>query len=81
MIGNSLTPNSSAIAIADNGYEGILTARFNRIAGNGEGLRLDDTGEQVIATDNWWGCNAGPANAACDPIVGAGHQTSASTPG
>lgn len=70
--GNSFTRTSTAIEIAENGYEGFLTARFNRIAGNAVGLRLDDTGEMVVATDNWWGCNAGPANGDCDPIAGAG---------
>lgn len=71
IVGNDLTGNPVGIDIADHGHSGDLVARFNRIAGNTEGLRMDDTEELVLATDNWWGCNTGPG-VACDDIVGAG---------
>jgi parallel beta-helix repeat protein len=41
----------------------------NRIVGNGTGL--DNTGgAAVTAETNWWGCNAGPGDAACDSVTG-----------
>jgi parallel beta-helix repeat protein len=69
--GNSLSVNSTGIFVRDHGYSGELFAHFNRIAGNTEGLRLDDVGESVDARNNWWGCNAGPGAVACDSIVQA----------
>jgi Right handed beta helix region/RTX calcium-binding nonapeptide repeat (4 copies) len=78
VLGNNLfgTSNSggdgAGINIADTAYSGELQAHFNRIAGNDRGIQLDDTGETVDATNNWWGCNAGPSAPACDNTAGAG---------
>jgi hypothetical protein len=53
-----------------------ITARFNRIVGNtatggatGMYQTTASTGS-INATQNWWGCNAGPGNAGCDSIGG-----------
>lgn len=64
---------------------GRYTLRANRIFGNVTGLfaeRADDLplpgapgygGDElpsiIDADDNWWGCNAGPSDADCDPVV------------
>ena len=76
--GNSLTGthevgnDGAGIKIALDGYAGTLQAHFNRIAGNDRGIELNDSGESVDAENNWWGCNAGPGAAGCDPIVSVG---------
>jgi hypothetical protein len=76
--GNSLTGthevgnDGAGIKIALDGYAGTLQAHFNRIAGNDRGVELNDSGESVDAENNWWGCNAGPGAAGCDPIVSVG---------
>jgi Ca2+-binding RTX toxin-like protein len=70
---NTLTGNETAILVGDAGgtpaYAGLLHAHFNRIAGNGTGVALNSNA-QVNAANNWWGCNAGPSNAACDSAAG-----------
>lgn len=53
-----------------------LTIKFNRIVGNtatGQGAGMYKslgTLGLIDATQNWWGCNQGPANAACNTIGG-----------
>ncbi len=48
-----------------------LTLRCNRIVGNTAGGLLNgDTAHTVLATQNWWGCNAGPNQASCDTANG-----------
>jgi|GEM_PF-6431558 len=50
-----------------------LTLRCNRIVGNASGGLLNaDTTHQVAATQNWWGCNAGPNQPSCDSASGGG---------
>lgn len=46
----------------------------NQIVGNTTGVN-NATTEAVDATDNWWGCNAGPGNAGCDTTGGTGTTT------
>ena len=43
---------------------------FNRLAGNGVGVRSDDA--EVMAENNWWGCNDGAGIGDCDPALYAG---------
>ena len=57
---------------------GPVEAHFNRIVGNGIGVNNDlDQPDLIDATNNWWGCNAGPGalnsagNPGCDKITGA----------
>jgi CSLREA domain-containing protein len=52
---------------------GTVNATFNRIAGNtagtGGGSGIHNAGATVSATNNWWGCNAGPGSAPCDRSI------------
>ncbi len=43
---------------------------FNRLAGNGVGVRSDDA--EVLAENNWWGCNDGAGIGDCDTPLYAG---------
>ena len=40
---------------------------FNRLAGNDIGVQSDDA--EVLAENNWWGCNDGPGIGDCDPAL------------
>ncbi|MGV1049635.1 MAG: right-handed parallel beta-helix repeat-containing protein [Solirubrobacterales bacterium] len=76
--GNTLVNDSYGIYA--NGT-GILGGEFevhsNRIAGNTVGGIINGVGSgaPIDASDNWWGCNAGPttdASTECDTIAGEG---------
>lgn len=78
--GNSATTsgggNGEGGAIYSN--SGVLTADNNSMSGdtasNGSGIfRLDSV--QADASNNWWGCNAGPGNSGCDTISGNVNYT------
>jgi len=44
---------------------------FNRIAGNVDGIGINnESGTVVDATNNWWGCNAGPGEDGCNTVAG-----------
>ncbi|PKO15858.1 MAG: hypothetical protein CVU39_10070 [Chloroflexi bacterium HGW-Chloroflexi-10] len=49
-----------------------ISANFNRIVNNNFGLYSDVAAVTVDAENNWWGCNAGPGAAGCNPIDGTG---------
>jgi hemolysin type calcium-binding protein/parallel beta helix pectate lyase-like protein len=70
---NTLVDNDTAVLVGDSGgtpaYVGLLHAHFNRIAGNDTGVELNSNAE-VNAANNWWGCNGGPADPACDSVEG-----------
>jgi trimeric autotransporter adhesin len=55
---------------------GTVNASFNRIAGNfagtGGGSGFHNAGAAVTASNNWWGCNAGPGSAPCDRSANTG---------
>ncbi|MBT9332636.1 beta strand repeat-containing protein [Paracidobacterium acidisoli] len=89
---NSASGTGGAIALGiETQAEGnILNVSLSRIVGNtatggGSGLANGVSGEgagEAIATENWWGCNSGPATASdgCDQAVlenGAGSLTTA----
>jgi hypothetical protein len=72
-------------AIYAEAYDGTITVSNSRFANNtaeyGSGFALENmtTG---IATDNWWGCNAGPGAPANDgPSEGSGGTGSPINPG
>ncbi len=44
---------------------------FNRISGHTNGFE-NNTASALTTENNFWGCNAGPGNAGCDPVVGTG---------
>ena len=59
-----------------NASSSAITVKFNRITGNtatgGATGIYETTGAlgTIDATDNWWGCSAGPGNTGCDSIGG-----------
>ena len=72
-VSNNLTDNTVGIY-----FGGTIPARVtpvlhhNRIFGDvatDTGL-VNDLSVQIKAENNWWGCNAGPANAACVGVTG-----------
>ncbi len=68
---NTLLGNTeAALALADfdaDAYKARMEAHLNRIAGNAVGA-LDEGAGSLEAQNNWWGCNAGPGEAGCDPV-------------
>jgi len=75
--GNSFTNNMQyGIQIDDDGSTPVidsttLTVGFNNITGNTlSGILYDNSGGTIDATNNWWGCNAGPGGAGCDTVSG-----------
>ncbi len=73
--GNTVLGSSTAGVALDPGSDGVgtytVSLDHNRIFGNAIGLD-NPTGEAVTATENWWGCNAGPGGSGalgpCDTI-------------
>jgi len=64
---------------------GALTIQFSRIEGNtatvGSGLKKDNQPGAVTATNNWWGCSAGPSATPCDvAFLQAGSGTLTTSP-
>lgn len=70
----TITGHDTGILVEDTGspsnslYD--LAVHFSRIVSNTEGLS-NTTASAVAATNNWWGCNAGPGETGCDPATGA----------
>lgn len=77
--GNQANAASNGLggAITSSSSNPSITIKYNRITGNtasgsaGTGIykALGTTGT-IDATQNWWGCNAGPTNANCNTIGG-----------
>jgi hypothetical protein len=72
ILNNTATSSGGGIYVGAGNPAGSdsLVMSLSRIHGNGStsgtgGLGVDSPG-LAMATDNWWGCNAGPANASCD---------------
>lgn len=56
----------------DPGYVGVLEVHANRLVRNsGGGVRNELAEATVAASENWWGCNAGPGAVGCDAVSGA----------
>jgi hypothetical protein len=73
--GNTIENGGTGVAVLDDGTSPpapAVTAQFNRIGGNSSAGLQNETGGAVSAEDNWWGCNLGPADSACDQIAGSG---------
>jgi Bacterial Ig-like domain (group 3)/Bacterial Ig-like domain (group 1)/Putative Ig domain/Domain of unknown function (DUF4214)/Invasin, domain 3 len=56
---------------------GTSTVGFDRIVGNAAssgpgGIRSNGAEAVTTATDDWWGCNAGPGHPGCDTVVTGG---------
>ncbi len=69
---NTLTGNANGIEIDASGARVNVQASFNRISGNGGSGAVNNSAITLNAVHNWWGCNAGPTAAACDPVTGSG---------
>lgn len=68
--GNSAGGDGGGIEVDNSTNGNNLTMTFNRVVGNTAvaGNGLNNISGTVTATDNWWGCNQGPANSPCDLI-------------
>jgi len=49
---------------------GQVSLQHNAFVGNGVAVN-NQGATSVDATDNWWGCNAGPGQLGCDDVAGA----------
>ena len=77
--GNSIVGFATGVQVGTGVHTATTSAINNRIAGNGVGLaNLSD--DAIVAENNWWGCNAGPASAPCDPITTPNAGTVDSNP-
>ncbi len=84
-IGNSVSGSGEATgSVFYAGLTGIappaVTMHFNRISGNSPAATAvtnDNPATTFDATENWWGCNAGPGSAGCDGTSGTTAITSA----
>ena len=47
-----------------------INLHHNRILNNISAGVINDLGENLIAENNWWGCNEGPVRADCDGLTG-----------
>ena len=78
--GSSFTDNmvagSGALAKAAFYTVGTSTLHYNRFTGNAGAAVMTGGSGTVDATENWWGCNAGPGNPGCDGLSGTGITTS-----
>ena len=52
-----------------------VTVNRNQLVGNPTAGLLHSTISSTDATNNWWGCNAGPGNPGCDIVSGSGSIT------
>jgi hypothetical protein len=63
---------------AETGFTLETAASFNRIVNNTNSQVTQASGAGLTGTlngsmeNNWWGCNAGPNNVGCGPVVGSG---------
>ncbi len=69
----SLTAEGCTVTGATTGIltqnSGSAAVHLSRIAGNTAGASA--ASGSINATNNWWGCNAGPGGAGCDTVSGA----------
>jgi len=69
---NDVTTSTTGVAVGFDADSSAVTASFNRLVGNTDSGLDGSSSTPVAAENNWWGCNAGPADAACDPVTGTG---------
>ncbi len=73
-IANTAVNNMVGVRLDSNGSAGMSCNRFVNNAVAVENVTDDNIAS--LANDNWWGCNAGPNNGACDSFdVGANLTT------
>jgi predicted outer membrane repeat protein len=78
-LANTATGYGGAIAANNSAAVSIPQINFNRFVGNistasatTSGLLFVNSAGSVNATNNWWGCNAGPTTASCNQASGVG---------
>ena len=64
---NQLLNNNTGLFL---GVGSTINLHHNRILSNLSAGVTNDSGENLIAENNWWGCNEGPAGADCDSLTG-----------
>ncbi|MEQ1642262.1 MAG: Ig-like domain repeat protein [Pyrinomonadaceae bacterium] len=57
--------------VRNGGFVTGAEIHLNNIVGHTAGIQWDSA-VAANAENNWWGCNAGPGNAGCSPVAGAG---------
>jgi hypothetical protein len=57
LISNTITGNNTGVDVAE---DGVALLKFNRIVGNLAAGVAGNSATQIIAENNWWGCNFGP---------------------
>ena len=57
LISNTITGNNTGVDVAT---DGVALLKFNRIVGNLAAGVTGNTVTQILAENNWWGCNYGP---------------------
>ncbi len=57
LISNTITGNNTGVDVAE---DGVALLKFNRIVGNLAAGVAGNTVTQIMAENNWWGCNYGP---------------------
>lgn len=74
---STITANSAAglgggVRVDSNTVGNNLALTFSRVVGNtaATGSGLSNLSGNVSATEDWWGCNAGPGSAPCDLTAG-----------
>ncbi len=69
--GNVLNANTRGLFADSDAITSRLEVHGNSIAGNTTAGIESGSSLPVDATNNWWGCNAGPGNPGCDSVGGA----------
>ena len=73
---NTVVNNTDGFYLeAETGFTLETAISFNRIVGNTNSQATQAAGTGTLngsMENNWWGCNAGPNNAGCGSVVGAG---------
>jgi len=67
--GNVVTGSGATGAAIASSAAGLV-AHYNRITGNTGSAAVAVTAGSAQATENWWGCNAGPGASGCDSVAG-----------
>ncbi|MBI3424585.1 MAG: putative Ig domain-containing protein, partial [Acidobacteria bacterium] len=57
LISNTITGNNTGVDVAE---DGVALLKFNRIVGNLAAGVSGNSVTQILAENNWWGCNFGP---------------------
>ncbi|MCW2765664.1 MAG: hypothetical protein JWO11_1623, partial [Nocardioides sp.] len=78
--GGPATPAGGAIEVTT----GTALLHYNRfvgnVAGSGSALHVGTGATSVDATENWWGCSAGPGSTGCDTVAAAAPATATVSP-